>query len=34
MFFIFHILKFYDVMKNADIESDFTRFEKHLNENF
>ena len=24
----------YDVMKNADIESDFARFEKHLNENF
>ncbi|MEJ6496602.1 NAD(P)H-dependent oxidoreductase [Pseudoalteromonas lipolytica] len=24
----------YDVMKNADIDSDFARFEKHLNENF
>ena len=24
----------YDVMKNADIDSDFSRFEKHLNENF
>ncbi|KPW05208.1 MULTISPECIES: NAD(P)H-dependent oxidoreductase [unclassified Pseudoalteromonas] len=24
----------YDVMKNADIESDFARFEKHLNDNF
>ncbi|MCZ4250168.1 NAD(P)H-dependent oxidoreductase [Pseudoalteromonas shioyasakiensis] len=24
----------FDVMKNADIESDFARFEKHLNENF
>ncbi|MEL7581085.1 NAD(P)H-dependent oxidoreductase [Pseudoalteromonas sp. D15MCD-2] len=24
----------YDVMKNADIESDFARFEKHLNEIF
>ena len=24
----------YDVMKNADIESYFTRFEKHLNDNF
>jgi len=24
----------FDVMKNADIESDFARFEKHLNDNF
>lgn len=24
----------YDVMKNADIDSDFARFEKHLNDNF
>ena len=24
----------FDVMKNADIDSDFARFEKHLNENF